>query len=241
MFTAENAVFFDASGTKNEIALAIAGYLFTRDNSLEFEKRWNELLKNAGLEYFRMTEFVNNSDQFASWGDRRSQKGPLFEALTLLIKKYSDRAFGCVVLLGDYNAINATYELSEILQPYPLLGYGCIKKCHAWAISQNRMPIISYFESGDTHQDQLRKITNELRPELRPIFIPKRIAPLQAADIAAWDLGNVATKITQGAGYDIWRKSHNRLRKMLQNPDCGIHTRKDLNNLCIDLKIPLRS
>jgi hypothetical protein len=233
--------FFDASGTEDITVLAVAGYASRTDLWLEFDGKWNGLIHDAGLEYFRITEFVHNSKQFAGWEDRRPEKAALFDDLTKLIHKYTDHVFGCVVPRDDYRRVNAIYTLDKTLRPYSLAGYDCIKRCHTWAISERRMPVISVFEQGDTHQDQLRQITKvELVDELRPIFVPKRVAPLQAADIAAWDLGNITTKVTQGADYKVWSKSLDRIRTVVREPDYGVYTYDDLVSYCVNAAITLR-
>ncbi len=87
-----------------------------------------------------------------------------------------------------------------------------MKRLHLWANSKNQMPSLCVFEDGEEHKGELIDVAKrELPEELRPTFQPKILAPLQAADVVAWDLRNTTVKIEQSAELASWRKSRERL------------------------------
>src|SRR6266851_4443827 len=95
------AGFFDASGKANgSIALAVGGYAASRGRWELFEREWNEQLKDCGIEYFRMSEFINRRGQFSNWTPEQASE--LFDNLSVIISECIEIAIGCVILLNDY-------------------------------------------------------------------------------------------------------------------------------------------
>ena len=235
------SAFFDASGNESkQEPLAVAGYIASREQWLLFERDWNETLKKAGLRYFHMTEFINRSGQFKGW--ERTKRSHLFDSLTTLIEVRVRKAFGCIVLCDALDLVNRKYFLTERLgHAFPMSAMTVLGRVFVWSAQiGHRQPILSVFEDGDRHKGELQKLAKRYLPEeLRPIFQSKRLAPLQAADIAAWDLRNVVAKIQELAKIDIWEKSYKRLHRIPN--DYQSRGEKELVGLCHDLKIPLRS
>ena len=236
------AGFFDASGRNadEDIALAVAGYAASRAQWEAFEIDWKKTLEGADISYFRMSEFINNGGQFAGWRERQEDKRKLLRDLTSIIKERVERAFGCVVLIRDFNAINSEYALVErFVYPFTLAAYETMKRMHLWAAAERHMPILAIFEDGDEDRGQLIRLARKELPEvLRPIFQPKSLPPLQAADIAAWDLRNTTVKSEQLAEYRLWRPSLERIGMTREN--YGIYKRDDLALLCKKAGIPRR-
>ena len=240
MFSNFTTGFFDASGKRDQpIALAVGGYVATRKRWELFEREWKAVLPKD-IEYFRMTEFVNNSGQFAGWRNRLDEKRALLENLSAVIEECVEYSLGCVILLAEYDRVNKMYALRECMgHPFPLAGLDTMKRLHDWSHQRNRMPALAVFEDGDEHKGELIDVAKrELPEELRPVFQSKALAPLQAADIAAWDLRNVTVKIEQDAEYHLWEKSLQRLRRIPE--DHGIYMLEDLLKLCRNAKVPLR-
>jgi hypothetical protein len=240
MFSNFTTGFFDASGKRDQpIALAVGGYVATRKRWELFEQYWKEVLPPE-IEYFRMTEFVNNTEQFKGWRDRRPEKQALLEKLSAVLEECVEYSLGCVILLAEYDKVNATYALTECMgHPFPLAGFDTMKRLHDWSFQRKRMPALAVFEDGDEHKGELIDVAKRELPEiLRPVFQSKKLAPLQAADIAAWDLHNVTVKVEQDADFRLWEKSVARLRRIPENH--GIYTLEDLLRLCRDAKVPLR-
>jgi len=234
------SAFFDASGNEGrQEPLAVAGYLASREQWLLFERDWNETLKQAGLRYFRMSEFINRSGQFKGWN--RAKRSRVFDSLTTLIRVRVRKAFGCVVLCDAFDLVNRQYLLSENLgHAFPMAAMTVLGGVFTWAAQVGHaQPILSVFEEGDNHKGELQKLAKKYIPaELRPHFQPKGLAPLQAADIAAWDLRNVVTKVQKIAEVDIWDKSDQRLHRIPN--DYKLRGENELIGLCHDLKIPRR-
>jgi hypothetical protein len=236
------SAFFDASGNESkQEPLAVAGYIASREQWLLFERDWNETLKQVGLRYFHMSEFINRSGQFKGWS--RTKRSRLFDSLTTLIRVRVRKAFGCVVLCDAFDLVDRQYFLTENLgHAFPMAAMTVLGGVFAWAAQiGHTQPILSVFEEGDHHKGELQKLAKKYIPEelLRPRFQPKRLAPLQAADMAAWDLRNVVTKVQEIAKVDIWDKSYQRLHGIPN--DYKLRGENELIGLCRDLKIPQRS
>ena len=72
-----------------------------------------------------------------------------------------------------------------------------------------------------------------------PIFKPKELAPLQAADHIAWECHKLCSEHERHGSVDRMRKSLVALMKVPNHWD--IFLPKDLNQACRELHVPLRN
>lgn len=235
------SAFFDASGKHDDRVLTVGGYVASKDEWLAFDNNWSQALHAFGLNsYFHMSEFINHSGQFKGWA--RSRRAHLFDRLTMLIQSHVRKAFGCAILCEEFRAVNRDYYLAERLgHPFPMAAMSAMGRVFMWAAENgHKEPILSVFEDGDTHKGELIDLAKQYIPDTRlcPVFQTKALTPLQAADIAAWDLHNVVNKVLEVADVDIWGKSYKRLHDIPN--DYPLRGRKELLGLCADLKIPRR-
>ena len=187
-----------------------------------------------------MVEFINRCGQFKGWS--KGKRSCLFDSLTTLIRVRVRKAFGCVVLCDAFDVVSKQYLLTENLgHAFPMAAMTVLGGVFTWADKiGHSQTILSVFEDGDEHKGELLKLAKKYLPEeLRPNFQSKKLAPLQAADIAAWDLRNVVTKVQEIAKVDIWEKSYKRLHEIPN--DYQLRGVNELIGLCRDLKIPLRT
>ncbi len=67
MFTA----YFDESGTHNNSAIVVAGYIATDKQWVEFSQNWNDLLQDQGISHFHRTDLESLKKEFRGWDDPR--------------------------------------------------------------------------------------------------------------------------------------------------------------------------
>lgn len=234
------SAFFDASGKADERVLAVGGYVASKEEWLSFDKEWNEILQDFGVQYFRMSEFINRSGQFKGW--KPSRRSQIFDLLTTLIQSRVLKAVGCAIVCDEFREVNQQYLLAERLgHPFPMAAMTAMGRLFVWAARiGHQEPILSVFEDGDTHKGELIDLAKQYMPDARlcPVFRPKTLTPLQAADIVAWDLRNIVNKVLEIADVDIWGKSYKRLHDIPN--DYPVRGAKELIGLCADLKIPRR-
>lgn len=167
----------------------------------------------------------------------------LFDSLCTIIGDSIEHAFGCAIPLSAYDMVDREYALSDQLQPFPLAGMDAIKQVHMWVLRELRpLPFFSVFEDGDEHKGSLLTLAERaLPPDVHHLdFMPKGIAPLQAADIAAWDMHNIVAGVERDIAPEKWGKSVTRLPRP-EKEDYAIYTETDLRRLCDNLGILKRA
>lgn len=201
MFTAA----FDASGHESDrLVMVVAGFVSSAKDWQEFSKQWKARLEMDGLEYFHLEEF-------AGWrADEVKIKRPLQRDLMELIKKYTYRKFGLVVLPQEFSK-TISQEMRDFfhLNAYSFAGMNCVTQVDEWARRDRVSPAtIEYvFEQGDIGEGKLTTAMQNsgfsdplFRPgkkdlptpcgNIRPAFVP-----LQAADWLAgelfWDMERI--------------------------------------------------
>jgi hypothetical protein len=200
--------YFDASGAPDQgTVLVVAGFISFESRWLEFERRWNAALRDAGITIFHMGELINRKGEFAGWKQRKRER--LLSKLIQIVIDTVVQNFGCIVVLDDWNKVNQDYELAENdFQPYSLAGWSCADRVLDWCKKWVYPTPLLVFEHGDKHQNNLRrKIEDECgliiqtglkKPDKKkPNETP--ITQLQSADLAAWQTLNIMRHIEGGA------------------------------------------
>jgi hypothetical protein len=81
MFTA----YFDASGTRNSRVITVAGFVSRVNKWKRFEAEWSEILSNAGVSWFHMTDFVSSLGEFKGWKGESKKRIDLLDSLIACI------------------------------------------------------------------------------------------------------------------------------------------------------------
>lgn len=192
--------YLDESGTGRPArAMSIAGYVSTRQRWERFERLWADSLHAYGIEFFHMSPFMASPPrkQFQGWPDRR--RWPRLQRLVSLLNRHVLVSIGVVVLRADYEAIFATAQERRRDGLYKLIAVHCMDAVRNWQKDTGRDEEVSYvFESGAEGAGALERVfvDAQRRPGLRDKFRlgtfafddKRRVAALQAADIAAWTL-----------------------------------------------------
>ena len=172
---------------------SVAGYLFESDSYLAFHSGMDSLLKPLGIEYFRMFECNNASDQFAGRSD--SECLAVEKSVIKLIRSHAILGVSVSVSEATYKLMSPVAHEEETT--YNPLCQWCMWEVGKWADRNSFNGEVAYFfESG--HRDQewtdrnLKKIEidefikQKCRYRSHTFIGKKKEYGLQAADLLAW-------------------------------------------------------
>jgi hypothetical protein len=195
----EFTAYFDDSGHPDDQAVVVvAGWVGNVEQWTLWEEGWKKVLSDFGIAsgYFHMTEFEaapRCGDADNVYKHLTSHERQIF--LSRLINHIATRArcsFCCLVPMLDYVEVNSDYYLEEWLgKPYPVVSVSVCQKLRQWKeryAPNDTLEIL--FEDGTKHKGDLRKVFNQYKFD-EPVFKDKRkVAPLQGADLLAWESFN---------------------------------------------------
>jgi hypothetical protein len=188
MFTA----YFDASGKRDQLVLAVAGFVARAEDWIDWEGEWLDRLAQDGLPYFHARELPH-------WPDWK--KARLVEDLSAIIRNRVAFKTGVVVANSHLEKVFSEVQRKQWrMEAYAVAGKTAAQSMRLWAASWGgRIPEL-VFERGDDGQGQLCDLmASQGYPA--PIFKPKKAykdrksgiiqepaIPLQAADLLASEL-----------------------------------------------------
>ena len=182
------SAYFDESGTRGERALAVCGFVSTVKKWSRFEIEWNGILKSEGVEEpFHMTDFVSSQRDFSGWKGQSERRRLFVRRLVGCVKKNVNKFFYAVLVIEDYEAVNKTFYLEEVIgRPYAVCGKQCLNMVRKWAARKRiTAPVLCYFEDGAKDKGNFEEWAKRMGE--KPLFLPKAMGiPFQAADLAAW-------------------------------------------------------
>jgi len=193
--------YFDASGSRNQSVLTMAGFV-SRDKKWErFEDDWKALLPST-VTMFHMTDFVNSRKGWESWkGPEHSRRRfALIQDLAACIKKATNKGFAHSLRISHYNHCDKEYKLTEHYgHPYGVLGMGCLGRLEVWATKKqiDKSNILCIFEDGDEGQGAFLKMA---RAE------GFNAIPQSKADIRAFDACDLAAWKARAVIDDSWER-----------------------------------
>lgn len=206
-------VYFDDSGTHKESEYAVAA-CFVSDVKrwLKLDNVWREVLSDAGIldDGFHMAEFVAREKPFVGWSE--SKRKSVIVSLVDSINSNALGGFVSVVVKSDYDAL-VTGKLREKLGRfhYTFAVQSCLAYLEVWrrqwymdqpmdyefdTVNEGKHEIIDLFDDIGK-----RKIATSfgIEPHGYGFRSSKRVFPLQAADILAWE-GNKHMRDSQMGG-----------------------------------------
>lgn len=190
--------YFDESGTHaSSPVICVAGCISTAEQWSLFQSEWNEILVEAGVEVFHMSEFESRRGPYKDWDNekRRYVQGRL---LKIIQERVAVGIATCVVK-SDYNKVMTPARRYTHDGPYAFCATMCFAYAAAWAEGQGYAQSIPYvFEDGVLERKEVREqFTNaykhaRARQYFRLISLTwgdkKMYVPLQAADILAYEI-----------------------------------------------------
>ncbi len=185
--------YFDGSGhiADSNGVFCVAGYISTVDEWSKFDQKWNKLLKHNGVDYFRMSEFVQ------SWKGKDRKQADFLRQLIRVTRTHVRRSFAISISVKLYNRGNELFVMKERgIVPLLICGGTCVEKAFRWRNERRPTePIKFYFERGEKNWEILKNWMDrrgyacEDAPKIpdpqNPLDFP--VTPFQAADFLAWE------------------------------------------------------
>jgi hypothetical protein len=239
-------VYLDESGSPDDTtAVVVAGFLATSEQWTEFESNWKEAMAAFGVTALHMKDFAHSVREFSAWKRDEQKRQRFLSRLINIIRTRVRRGFAHAVLMDDYRQVNRVFFLYDIIRPYAIAGRTCVASAARWAqrhnIDENRISYV--FEDGAIDRgDLIHRLKRD--GKFNFAFAKKsESAALQAADLLAYEHLLTNTKISKGIidSYEQLRHPMKELDKINHGgDDWGTYTAKDLEALCINMKIPRR-
>jgi hypothetical protein len=143
-----------------------------------------------------MTDFMACTKSFDGWKPRIDDRVQLLTMLVSIIKRNVYKGFSETILLEDWKTINEVYQLKESrCTPYSLAAFFVMDRIiRWWGRKHPHDSMTSFvFEEGDANKGDfmwvMDGIVRQDRSNLKvavPVFMPKGLAQLQAADLSGW-------------------------------------------------------
>ncbi|TIT18717.1 MAG: DUF3800 domain-containing protein [Mesorhizobium sp.] len=202
-------VYLDESGTHDRSpALAMAGYVFEKEQAQRFSRDWNKDLKRFGLPFAHMTDCATGNGHYEglSLEDRiKSEKA-------LIAHTRHRSSFGVAVAV-DYIRYKELFGRGRYdHDAYTFCLMGCVIAVHYWAQAAGYRGRFAYvFEAGHAAQSEANVVMKGIRGSrfgdsyFSHTFVDKEDAPpLQAADMLAWQYAHHLKR--RGEGFEEKRK-----------------------------------
>ena len=184
------AAYFDDSGTHPEsVVSVVAGFIAPVDQWVRFQAEWQECLRAAGLESFRMVDYASQQPPY-DWDDSK-RKRVLAQLLTT-IKLRTHGAFAVAVLTKPYYEARPHIPSLGDLSAYGFAVMQCVKHVGRWSARYASGPVSYVFDAG-VSKGQVETIMSyvlELPDYQIPVYSfarPADLSPLQAADVLAYE------------------------------------------------------
>lgn len=193
------AGYFDDSGTHTgSEAVVLAGYVSTPEQWAEFDREWLAETGTYDLDkpYFRMTDFANRIGVYGTWSEdvRRAR----FAKLTDIIQGHAIASIGCVIPMREFESVVSAKARAAVGGAFGFAAAALMMETADLLRPDFPAARIAYFiEAGTKGAGQVLKAfqMNMSLPENREhhmllsmAFVGKEFAPLQAADIVAYEL-----------------------------------------------------
>jgi ASC-1-like (ASCH) protein len=232
--------YFDASGSDRPSAIwTVGGWIGTVDVWTEFNSEWRAMLDKAPFRswvkpdkrIFHAADLESRKRIYRDWTEDEKldfQK----EAVSIIERFPSLTGISCSLIKADWNSLGL--ELDTVKEKHPNADihsgnyfvdvlFETLKNVRKWADAEKHSgPIEYYFEKGDIGMgdvmDALKRIEKSPKKRQRyrmerggSHFDTKRILPLQAADIWAYECGKQMLNRTVAGTLRPRRQSFKRL------------------------------
>ena len=231
------SAFFDASHNHDNTEMLVAGYASTVEEWAQFEIGWKLTLAKYDVPFFKMSEFIGRKKEYShpKW-QSESYRAQFIADLAQIIRGWTVASVCCGMKQSLFNQYNTIYELDKRFNTFAICARDCAAQVRKYIRSiPSDLPIAYIFDQGDEGKGFL---LNEMQASKLPMPVFKRsrpdplldkddpyAVPLQAADLAAWELRRGEKDLEQGKAPRQLRKSlialkHNvRIWKETKEPD----------------------
>jgi hypothetical protein len=242
--------YFDGSGSPDDtVAVVVGGFVAPAEQWAEFERNWNECLRDFGVSGLHMRDFAHSRGEFSAWKGDEERRRRFLARLISIIQTRVRHSFASAVRMEDYRKVDAKYCLREFSKPYTLAGCTCIASLSRWW-GKWRKPddsIALVFEDGDLDKGDLARVVGE-HFIANLTFLPKKqCLQFQAADLLAYEHLKVNAQLGEREpGVLSEDELRYPLRRLSEIPggrsgvDWGVHMGDDMTESCIRQRIPLR-
>lgn len=186
------ATYFDESGTPDDCAVVVSGFVGTVEQWVRFEADWKSAHADYGLpdpaeHPFHMIDFAHSNGVFHSWRGDDSRRKHFMRRLITVIQCRVEFGFSCVIEMDTYRAANQTFNL-EPFAPYALAASAVLWKSVRWA-EERQHEIKHVFADKARHKGRFLDLLDG-KPGTKhyPSFgTTKDYLPCQAADLSAYE------------------------------------------------------
>lgn len=189
--------YFDESGTHGgSDAVVVAGFVSHADMWVDFSAHWQMALNDFGVDCFHMSDFANRVKPYEGWTEPERQ-----QRLTRLLGIVAEHTLASTAVVIPCKAFDSAFsDRAKAIcgGPYGLAAIACFMYLAETLREEKIDGWVNYvFESGAHGSGQLATLFNanyrdpEQRERLRLLslrFDDKRLFPLQAADMLAYEL-----------------------------------------------------
>ena len=185
-------LYFDESGThKSAAGIAIAGYVASTDSWLHFSEDWSVALKRFGVSCFHMTDWENRRGEFKGMKERERKR--LYNKLVTIIHRYAEGGLAASFHVHDF-------QKADLLlgSPYIFCSTLAIAAANQWAetvsfddelefVFEKGAETASYFKRAFEAAQKNKQFAARFRLGSISYADRRRVVPLQAADILAYE------------------------------------------------------
>ena len=237
--------YFDESDSHDgAVALTVAGFVFTSEESLKLDEKWLSVLERYELPYFHMVDCAHGNRPFDKL--TKEQCIAVEKEMIAIIREHV--LFGMAVSIPerDYDEIFPR-GYAQYGSAYSYCCHTCIAVVNEWIKANYVAGETAYFfEAGHKSQNEANRIMNAIfaNPTQRRDYRyaghsfgdKKKLRPLQAADLFAWLNANQAKRVLRGE-----KTMRADLRALLTGRplEGRIITRHDLINMRTQIELSL--
>lgn len=218
--------YFDESGTHHNQnvyppMLSIGCYVSTEEQWALFKREWQEVLLEAGVEYFHANKFESSFGEYKDWtGEKRKR---VCGRLQGVIKRRVKKGIAACIVLPDYDELIAGEHRDALVSPYAFAARVCFECLGEWSKKHDLPePVDCVFEAGAGNVGEIQRLFASMRPKnnLGTLSFKakkdplKETAQLQAADILVYEIRKLAITVV-GCIRDEERKLF--MRRSMQN------------------------
>lgn len=200
--------YYDDTGKRGDTAVVcLFGFVAELEQWMRFDDDWRFVLNlpQFRLPYFHMREVRQaaraKEQAFHKFQNNDSLRRDLFERLQHVIRARVLQSFSAIVMMADYNRLNADYEVEEQLGSPAAVATGVsIGKFLAWR--NDRRPTEPFKVVCDQGMDDFSQLADKVHESWGFRLIPGVVDDtpgLQASDFAAWELQRAMSDVARGA------------------------------------------
>ena len=214
--------------------LVMAGFLSSAEEWVEFDGKWRKRLADDGLPYFHMTAFAHCGTHpqkpfDKTWIGKEERRKALIRDLLNITLDHAYYKFAVVVQKDAFDNLTPDIRAAQLGgTQLAMAGSFIVGLVANWKKIENYQTKPEYFfEDGDIDKGTLMKVIKD-KTGADPIFRPKvddpdkgvvTFTPLQAADIFAYEVKQVADEIGHILPMDFrFRFPYTQLHKIRGEP-----------------------